>query len=162
MLEKIGKQIDRVMEFFIAALFILMVVVGGLQVFNRFFLNQSLSWSEEFQKFSHIWIIFLTIPVAYNQGSHIGINLLLNKFSPTVQKIFSIFFDLLWSVLAIAIAYYSFVIMSVAKFQTSAGLGVRMNWVYFGMAVGGIYLLFVSIRKLVSQLNISISKRGGL
>jgi len=162
MLEKIGKQTDRIMEFLIAALFILMVCVGGLQVFNRFLLNQSLSWSEEFQKFSHIWIIFLTIPVAYNRGSHIGIQFLFNKFSPSIQKIFSIFFDLLWTTLAIAIAYYSFVIMGVAKFQTSAGLGIRMDWIYFGMVVGGIYLLFVSIRKLAPQLRISSPKKGGL
>jgi TRAP-type C4-dicarboxylate transport system permease small subunit len=162
MLEKIGKQTDRIMEFLIAALFILMVCVGGLQVFNRFILNQSLSWSEELQKFSHIWLVFLTIPVAYNRGSHIGIQILFNKFSPRLQKLFSILFDLLWSALAIAIAYYSIIIMGVAKFQTSAGLGIRMDWVYFGMVIGGVYLFFSSIRKLTPQLRFSNTTGGGL
>ena len=161
-MEKIGKQIDRIMEFLIAALFILMVIAGGLQVFNRFLLNQSLSWSEEFQKFCHIWLVFITIPVAYNRGSHIGMQGLFNKFSPRIQKYFSVLFDLLWFALAIAIAYYSIVIMGVAKFQTSAGLGIRMDWIYSGLVVGGVYLLIVSIRKLTAQLRFNDSSKRGL
>jgi len=161
MLEKIGIKIDRIMEIIIAALFILMVIVGGLQVFNRFLLNQSLSWSEELQKFCHIWIIFLTIPLAYNRGAHIGMQVLLNKLSPRIQKYFTVFFDLLWLILALAISYYSLVIMGVAKFQSSAGLGIRMDWVYSGLVVGGLYLFLVSIRKLVGHLGlIDPSKRG--
>jgi TRAP-type transport system small permease protein len=153
LLERIGSKIDKGVEVFIAILFILMVIVGGLQVFNRFILNHSLSWSEEYQKFSHIWLIFLTIPVAYNRGSHIGMQVLFNKFASPVQKIFNVIFDLLWLCLSLAIVYYSFVIMGVAKTQTSAGLGLRMDKVYFGLVIGGIYLLFISIRKLVEHFS---------
>jgi len=162
MLEKIGKRIDSVMEIVIAILFVLMVIAGGFQVFNRFMLNQSLSWSEEFQKFCHIWIVFLTIPIAYNRGSHIGMEVLLAKLPFRIQKIFSVFFDLLWFVLAISVAYYSIVIMEVAQFQTSAGLGIRMDWVYSGLVVGGLYLLIVSIRKLSVQFGLSNSPGRGL
>lgn len=136
------------MEVSISTIFILMVLVGGLQVFNRFILNQSLSWSEEFQKFSHIWIVFLTIPVAYNRGGHIGMESLFNKFSYRAKKVLTVIFDLLWMILAISIGYYSTTLISVAKFQTSAGLGIRMDFVYSGLVIGSIYLLLVSLRKL--------------
>ena len=39
-----------------------MCAVGLLQVFNRFVLNRSLSWSEEFQIYCHVWIVFLAHP----------------------------------------------------------------------------------------------------
>jgi TRAP-type C4-dicarboxylate transport system permease small subunit len=155
-MEKIGTKVDRVIEFLIALLFISMVIAGGFQVFNRFILNESLSWSEEFQKFTHIWIIFLTIPVVYNRGGHIGMEFLFNKLSARMQKTLLILFDLLWLTLAISITFYTIVIMNVARFQTSAGLGIRMDLIYSGLVIGSLYLLFISVRKLkvsISSLN---------
>ena len=71
-----SRWIDRGAEYGVAAMFAAMCVVGLLQVFNRFVLNQSLSWSEEFQIFCHIWIVFLGIPIAYRHGAHLSIEIL--------------------------------------------------------------------------------------
>ena len=148
--EKIAKNIDRFAEYLVAAIFASMLLAGGLQVFNRFVLNHSLSWSEEFQKFAHIWLIFLTIPVAYNRGSHIGMQILFGRLPQRVRKILEIFFDLIWLSLAVAILYNSSIIMTVAKNQTSAGLGVRMDIVYSGLMIGSGYLAFIAVRRLLS------------
>ena len=56
------RKIDRGVECAVAVIFAAMCLVGLLQVFNRFVINKSLSWSEEFQIFCHIWIVFLAIP----------------------------------------------------------------------------------------------------
>jgi TRAP-type C4-dicarboxylate transport system permease small subunit len=160
LLNKIFKFVDFSIEIIISIIFILMVVVGGMQVFNRFVLNQSLSWSEEFQKFSHIWLIFLTIPVAYNRGSHIGMKLLFNKFPERLQRFFSIGFDFIWLLFALALIYYTVTIMGVTQTQHSAGLGVRMDVVYLGLVIGGAYLLFVAVRKMVIHLRGQLSNTG--
>ena len=154
MFEKFSRYFDRSIEFLISSIFILMVIVGGFQVINRFFLNQSLSWSEEFQKFSHIWLIFLTIPVAYNRGAHIGMKVFFNKFSPFIRKVLQVFFDILWIVLGVAILYNTVLIMNVAKNQISAGLGIRMDFIYLGMLIGAIYLLFVAGCKLFIHIKL--------
>lgn len=148
MLKKALSYLDRTVELCIFAIFVAMVIVGGMQVFNRFVLNQSLSWSEEFQKFSHIWLIFFTIPVGYNRGSHIGMNMLVGKFSENIQKLIILITDVLWLGLAAAIVTYTNVIMRVARRQTSPGLGIRMDLVYLGLMLGGIYLAIVAIRKI--------------
>lgn len=149
--KKVFSYLDRSIEFMIFIIFVLMVIVGGLQVFNRFVLNQSLSWSEEFQKFAHIWLIFFTIPVGYNRGSHIGMNILVGRFSPKIQQTLILISDLLWLGLAGAIVSYTTVIMRVAKNQTSPGLGVRMDLVYLSLAVGGTYLAIVALRKICAH-----------
>ena len=69
-MNKLFARIDRGVEFAVAAIFAAMCLVGLLQVFNRFVLNQSLSWSEEFQIYCHVWIVFLAIPIAYRHGAH--------------------------------------------------------------------------------------------
>lgn len=152
MLKKIFKILDQTFEISVVLIFILMVIVGGLQVFNRFILNQSLSWGEEFQKFAHIWLIFLTIPIAYQRGAHIGMQVLFNKFPVLIQKILTFCFNLIWLTLAFVIVRYTIVIMKVTATQTSAGLGIQMSYVYSGLVIGGIYLLILSLRELIQNV----------
>ncbi len=152
MVNKLWSALDRGVEHLIALLFLLMTIVGGMQVFNRFVLNSSLSWSEEFQKFSHIWIIYLTLAVAYERGSHISMRMIVDRFPPGVQRILSLGNDILWLVLAFSLVYYTGVIMKVARFQVSPGLGVRMDFIYLGLLLGGCYLALCVVRKLPNHV----------
>ncbi len=77
--------IDRAVEFVLFAIFLTFTIVGGLQVFNRFVLGFPLSWSEEFQKFGHIWMVMLAIPVAYRRGAHLGMDMLLRLIPDKAQ-----------------------------------------------------------------------------
>ena len=62
--------VDRRRRTFVAAIFGADGPVGFLQVFSRFVLNRTPSWSEEIQIFGHIWLVFLAIPIAYRRGAH--------------------------------------------------------------------------------------------
>ena len=149
----IFSYLDRFIEILIFLIFVVIGVVGGMQVFNRFVLNRSLSWGEELQIYGHIWLIFMTIPVAYRRGSHIGMNILVRKFSQKIQKTLTLIADFMWLGLAGAIVYYSTVIMKVAKNQISPGLGLRMDLMYLSLALGGSYLGLVAIRKIVESFS---------
>ena len=72
-MRRLLNAIDRGVELGVAAVFGVIVVIALLQVFHRFALNSSLSWSEEAQIFGHIWIVFLGIPIAYRRGAHLYI-----------------------------------------------------------------------------------------
>lgn len=150
--------IDRTVEWIITALFSLMVVVGGMQVVSRYLLKHSLSWSEECQKYLHIWMIFLAIPLAYKHGSHIGMNIVKDRLPKSVQFLLTILFDALWFVFGAAMVFYTRPLMVVARGQTSPGLGLRMDLVYSCVAVGGAYLALMAARNIVTHLG-SIEKR---
>lgn len=151
-LEKICSIIDRSFEVIIAAAFLMMVLVGGLQVFCRYVLGSSLSWSEEFQKFAHIWIIFLAIPMGYKYKAHIGMNVLLDKMPKWWQKYFKIFIDLIWLGFGVTLVFFTAKIMHFAKMQSSPAMGIRMDMIYFCMMLGGAYVIFLAMRKLAAQL----------
>ena len=72
-MRRVLDRLDRGAEWLVAAVFAVIVCIALLQVFNRFALNASLSWSEEAQIFGHIWIVFLGIPIAYRRGAHLYI-----------------------------------------------------------------------------------------
>ena len=153
--------IDRSVEIFIAIIFSLMVLIGGMQVFYRYVLRNSLSWSEEFQKYMHIWLIFLAIPLAYKKGSHIGMNILFDKLPSKIKSVLIVLIDVLWFGLGVVMVIYTTNIMKVAKLQTSPGLGLRMDLVYSCIIIGGVYLCLVALNKIFQHFTGSTAHLGG-
>ena len=125
-----------------------------MQIFNRFVLGLPLSWSEEFQKFGHIWMVFLAIPVAYRRGAHIGMDMLLIVLPRNAQRVIQFFVELMWLGLAVAIGWYTLAIMVVARNQESPGLGIRMDYIYVGLVIGAAYLALVAIRRLAAMFGL--------
>lgn len=154
MILKATQYLDRAMEAIVVILFAVLVVVGSLQVFNRFAFNISLSWSEELQKYLHIWLIYFTIPIVYNRGAHIGVDILIQSLPDKPKRVLQILVDLLWLALAVAIVHYTLIVMNVAKFQVSPGIDVSMDKVYFGMVIGGAYLVIAVLRSLARRFGL--------
>ena len=150
MTARLFRGIDRTVEYGLFLIFLAFTLVGGLQVFNRFVLGLPLSWSEEFQKFGHIWMVMLAIPVAYRRGAHLGMDMLLRLFPAPAQRVVGFLTEALWLVLALAIGWYTVAIMQIARNQDSPGLGIPMDRVYVGMVVGSLYLAFVALRRLAT------------
>jgi len=144
--------IDRSIELFVAAIFAGMVAVGSWQVFSRFVLNFTPSWSEEIQIFGHIWLVFLAIPIAYRRGAHITVEAIRRVMVPWMNKALDLLIELLWAGFAIATAYYSYRVSLVTGNSVSPGLEIPMSYPYYGMILGSAYLLFVVIRRLAGEL----------
>jgi TRAP-type C4-dicarboxylate transport system permease small subunit len=150
-LKKLFAWVDRGVEYGVATIFAAMCLVGLLQVFNRFVLNQSLSWSEEFQIYCHVWIVFLAIPIAYRRGAHLSVDSFRNLFPPQVGRAFDMFIEILWIWFAVSLAWLAWRVSEVAKLQSSPGLDLPMNYVYYSMVVGGTYLLLCVLRKIFAR-----------
>lgn len=146
-------------EILIVALFAGIVLVGGLQVLCRYAFNASLSWSEEFQRYGLIWIVFLAIVVGYRRGAHIGMGLFLEKMPRAVQRPMGVCIDLLWLALGAAMVGFTAFYASAAGFtfwrsvarQSSAGMGVRMDIVYACIVIGGAYLVLAALHNLLRR-----------
>lgn len=144
------RYINGFAQALLTLLFAAMVTVGALQVFNRFFINVSLSWSEEFQKYAFIWLVFIAIPVAYNRHAHLRVDSLVARFPAGMRRALAFLVDVLWLLLGGALAALTWRIMQVTRFQESAGLGLSMSWVYCGMLIGGIYLILCVLARWFS------------
>ncbi len=140
--------IDRGAEALVAAIFGVIVCVALLQVFHRFALNSSLSWSEELQIFGHIWIVFLGIPIAYRRGAHLYIETFCDRLPRRPRALFNLAVELTWAAFAVSLMVLGFMVARVAALQESPGLEVPMSWPYAGMVIGGAYLLLVAGRRI--------------
>lgn len=140
--------VDRGVEWLVAAIFAAMVVIGLMQVFHRFVLNSSLSWSEEAQVFGHIWIVFLGIPIAYRRGAHLYIETYRDKFPGAVRSAFDLLVELMWAAFALSLMVLGYQVARVAALQESPGLEIPMSYPYYSMVVGGAYLAIVAAQRI--------------
>ena len=140
--------IDRAVEWLVAAVFAAIVSIALLQVFHRFALNSSLSWSEEAQIFGHIWIVFLGIPIAYRRGAHLYIETFCDRLPRRARTAFNLLIELMWAAFAGSLMVLGYMVARVAHLQESPGLELPMSYPYSGMVVGGAYLLLVAARRI--------------
>ena len=147
-MNRVCAAVDRGVEGLTAAIFMAMVIIGLLQVFHRFALNSSLSWSEEAQIFGHIWIVFLGIPIAYQRGAHLYIETFCDRFPPRVRAAFDLVVELMWVAFAVSLVVLGYMVARVAALQESPGLEIPMSYPYYSMVFGGAYLGFVALRRL--------------
>jgi TRAP-type C4-dicarboxylate transport system permease small subunit len=146
--QRVLAAIDRGIEWLVATIFATIVVIALLQVFQRYALNASLSWSEEAQIFGHIWIVFLGIPIAYRRGAHLYIETFCDMLPPRARTMFNLLVELTWAAFAVSLMVLGWMVARIAHLQSSPGLEVPMSYPYSGMVVGGIYLLLVAVRRL--------------
>ena len=140
--------VDRIAEGLVAAIFAVIVGIALMQVFHRFALNSSLSWSEEAQIFGHIWIVFIGIPVAYRRGAHLYIETFCDLLPRRPRAAFNLLIELTWAAFAVSLMVLGFMVARVAHLQSSPGLDWPMSYPYTGMVVGGAYLLLVALRRI--------------
>jgi TRAP-type C4-dicarboxylate transport system permease small subunit len=150
-LRGVNRWIDRGVEWAVIVLFMIIALVGGLQVFFRYVLNLPLAWSEGVQIYGHIWIVFLTVPITYNRGAHIVTTMIFDRFPPRLRKTLAVTVDLVWLWLGASIFFYATRLVRVAAFQMSPSLGIPMSYVYLGMLAGAAYLVLVALRKIAGH-----------
>lgn len=80
-MQSVKKMVDRILEFITATLFLVMVGVTTWQVISRYILNAPSSMTEEFIKFSLIWLSMLSAAYVVGKKSHIAIKLLSSKLT---------------------------------------------------------------------------------
>jgi TRAP-type C4-dicarboxylate transport system permease small subunit len=149
-MQRAYQAIDRAAEWLVATIFAVIVCIALMQVFQRFALNSSLSWSEEAQIFGHIWIVFLGIPIAYQRGAHLYIETFCDKLPHKPRALFNLLIELTWLAFAVSLMVLGFMVAQVAHLQSSPGLEVPMSYPYSGMVLGGAYLLLVALRRIGS------------
>lgn len=75
-----------------AAVLLLLLSVGTMvsvvcaQVVLRYGFNGSLDWADEVSRLAFVWSIFLAVPLGVRQGAHIGIDVLIGRWSVSAQR----------------------------------------------------------------------------
>ena len=73
--------------FLTAITFCVLVTITFTGVIFRYFLNNPIVWQEEAQLMCFIWVIYFGASVAARNGSHVAIDMVVDRFSPFCKRI---------------------------------------------------------------------------
>jgi len=129
---------ERLEESLLVALLGTMVVLIGLQVFMRYVVHASLSWSEELARYLFIWATYIGVSYGVRQRAHIRVTAGIGWLSPRGRLAVDLLTHLIFAAFGAIVIWQGLIMTAkITRFgQTSSSLGIPMAWVYGAPIVG--------------------------
>ena len=125
-------------EVFIVFLMAAMSLLIGTQIFMRYVMQASLSWSEELARYFFIWMTYLGIAYAVRKDAHIRVTMALELLPFRAQIATRILTHIIFAAFAFFVMYQGwFLVEKTLRFgQKSASLGIPMGLIYLAPLTG--------------------------
>lgn len=136
---KILKWLDDYLEQSLGIILILAIaVILSIQVFMRYVMQDSLSWSEELARYMFVWLVYLGISYGAKIMRHIKIDAGLYMFPAAWRKYIVMFGDFIFLIFCLVVVVYAIKLSQrQAKIgQVSPAIGMSMVYLYMAPAVG--------------------------
>ncbi len=151
-LEGFNAYTERIEDFLLKYIVVLMTLAIFLQVIMRYVFNNSLSWSEEFATFAFMWLTWLGASNGVKKQSHIRILLLVEKLKGKYFHLAMMAIDVVWLAFTFFLVKYGIAMVRMAYFnrRISAALEIPMTVMYSSVVVGGI-LMFMGLLGSIAE-----------
>jgi TRAP-type C4-dicarboxylate transport system permease small subunit len=126
-----------------------MTVIIGWQVFGRYVLNDTPSWSEPLSLHLMSWFILLGAAVGVRESVHLGLDIVHHVASPRVQKAMDLVSLGLIVIFGIAMTYYSVILAAGTWSATIPVLGWPGGVDFIPMIVGGVLIALFAAERFV-------------
>lgn len=143
--------IEKSLEVMVVLTFIALIFVVFLQVFARFFLPKSPSWTEEASRFLFIYSVIFGAPLALKRGEYVRVDILINMLPKRLQDILDGIIYLILTIFFGVIAFCGYTFGVLGLNQTSPALGLPMFIPYMSIAISGVFLTVYGILKSVER-----------
>lgn len=144
----IFNKVKRLLEIFLVLIFALLVLDVLFQVFSRYILNTSFSWTEELARFSLIWLSILGAAYLTAKREHLSMDFLYRKFSSPVKKKVSILIEVLiflFALVVMVVGGFNLVYITLHLEQLSGTLRIPLGYIYAVFPFSGLLIMCFSI-----------------
>ncbi|TWG63111.1 MULTISPECIES: TRAP transporter small permease [unclassified Aminobacter] len=132
-----------------------LVVMTGMvawQVFCRYVLNDSPSWTEPGAVMLMSWFIFLGAAVGVRENNHLGFDVLLYMLPPSAKKWLRMISDLVIFAFGIGMVWYGIGLVRLTANTTMPALGISGGWDYAPLVVGGVLVILFALERIVLRV----------
>ena len=141
-------KVNKALEWFMIIIFALLVLDVLFQVFSRYILGTSFTWTEEFARFALIWMTILGAAYLNAKREHLSMDFLYQKFSKANQRKTSILIEVLiflFALIVMVIGGLNLVYTTLHLEQLSGTLRIPLGYVYAIMPFSGILIMCFSV-----------------
>lgn len=148
---------ENLEEFILVMLLIGMTLIMGIQVFCRYVLGMSLSWSEELTRYLFIWCGFISVSYYSKKCLSIKIEQFVAIFPRRGKAIFKVInhtFELIFFLYMIPFAY-SYMRSAVESGQVSPACSIPMYYIQAAPFVSFILVAFRILQRWIIEFRIA-------
>jgi TRAP-type C4-dicarboxylate transport system permease small subunit len=131
---------------------VLMTVFVAWQVFCRYVLNDSPSWTEPGSVMLMSWFIFLGAAVGIRENNHLGFDVLLYVLPKSGKRVLRMISDVVILAFGAGMIWYGGALMSLTWNTTLPSLGISGAFDYLPLAGGGVLAVIFSLERIVLRL----------
>jgi TRAP-type C4-dicarboxylate transport system permease small subunit len=128
-----------------------MTAIVAWQVFCRYILNDSPSWTEPGAVILMSWFIFLGAAVGVRENNHMGFDVLLYVLPPSGKKWLRMISDLVIFVFGIGMIWYGANLVGLTANTTMPALGISGAWDYVPLVGGGILITLFALERIIAR-----------
>ena len=152
MMMNLYEKINKAIEVVLVIIFSLMVVDVVWQVFSRYIIGKSSSFTEEFARFAMIWLVILGAAYLTGRREHLSMDFLLRnlegeKLARRLNKIDV--FVLLFALVVMVIGGGNLVYTTLYLGQLSSAMQIPLGYVYAIVPISGVLIIFYSIYNIL-------------
>ena len=141
-------RLSRIALMIAGAGLVLMTTFVAWQVFGRFVLNQSPSWTEPASVMLMSWFIFLGAAVGARDNVHLGFDVLLYVVPPGGKRVLRMITDIMILSFGLGMIWYGSQLVSLTWNSTLPSLGISGAFDYFPLVVGGVLICLFAMERI--------------
>ncbi|MFZ0452065.1 MAG: TRAP transporter small permease [Desulfatiglandaceae bacterium] len=115
-----------------------------VDVILRYFFGSPSTWITEVSTYLFLYIIFFGTPYALQQGLHVKVTFLLDRFSTRKIRVLNLVTSILATIFAMVLLWQTSIMTWTAfkeKWTSPTMLSVPYSWIYVAMVIGSFLLL---------------------
>ena len=146
----------KILEWIMIVIFALLVLDVLFQVFSRYVLGTSFTWTEEFARFALIWMTILGAAYLNGKKEHLSMDFLYQKFSEPNKRKASILIEViifLFALVIMVIGGLNLVYTTLHLEQLSGTLRIPLGYVYAIMPFSGFLIMCFSVFHMAKIIN---------
>jgi TRAP-type C4-dicarboxylate transport system permease small subunit len=134
---------------------VLMTVIIGWQVFGRYVLNSTPSWSEQAALALMIWFVSLAAAAGVRQGFHIRIVALEEAAPPALRKVMQVASHAIVGLCGAAMLVWGGELVLRTWSHSVPSIGIPRGLVYLGLPISGALMALFALEQVLEKLGYS-------
>jgi TRAP-type C4-dicarboxylate transport system permease small subunit len=132
---------------------VVMTAFVAWQVFCRYVLNDSPSWTEPGSVMLMSWFIFLGAAVGVRENYHLGFDVLLYVLPKGGKRWLRMISDVVAFAFGVGMIWYGGQLVALTWGSTLPSLGISGGWDYVPLVAGGFLVVLFTLERIVLRLS---------
>jgi len=151
-LKKVGCAIDKSVGYTCIIFAVAMTLSTLTGIFLRYLMSEPLNWTEEFARYTMIWMGLLAISMGVKRKSHLGVNFFYLLFPKSLQTILRYVVNFLTLSFFVVMIIYGYRMALDGYYQISPALKMRMFYILIVVPITSIISIYHLLIHILSDI----------